>query len=374
MSRHITSFGLPPHVRAKLLAANFETKREILELSPLQLSSEAQLTPGEALEVLKTLREETKTSTAGTSTPQAASRKQGMSAFELLGRKKCEPTIFTYSQQLDALLGDGVQLGEVTEFCGVPGVGKTQLMMQLASSVQIPDSLTGAEGHAVYVDTEGSFIPDRQLQIAQALMDDTTAVFQQENEGKEISPLWGSRTAEDLLKNIHVFRIYQFAEQLAVVQTLPKFLQSHPQVKLLIIDSVAFHFRRGFEDLALRARLLTGMAQQLLSLAEKFNLAVVLTNQVTTKLDSGGFGGRLAPALGQSWAHACTHRIMMEWEGETRCAAILKSASRPMGRVPYVVNKRGIRDVEGMEVATQPNEQIHRKRRHDQMQEPSDRL
>jgi RAD51-like protein 2 len=44
------------------------------------------------------------------------------------------------------LLGGGIPLGEVTELCGIPGVGKTQFGMQLALDVQIPESLGGVMG------------------------------------------------------------------------------------------------------------------------------------------------------------------------------------------------------------------------------------
>lgn len=38
---------------------------------------------------------------------------------------------------------------------GTPGVGKTQLSMQLALDVQIPEVFSGAAGAAIYIDTEG---------------------------------------------------------------------------------------------------------------------------------------------------------------------------------------------------------------------------
>jgi len=56
----------------------------------------------------------------------------------------------------------------VTEFCGVPGVGKTQLGIQLAVDVQIPVVFGGVGGKAVYIDTEGSFGIDRVQDIASA--------------------------------------------------------------------------------------------------------------------------------------------------------------------------------------------------------------
>lgn len=67
---------------------------------------------------------------------------------------------------MDAMLGGGVKLGQLTEFCGVPGVGKTQLAMQLAVAVQLPGSFGGTAGECIYVDTEGSFTPERCQDIA----------------------------------------------------------------------------------------------------------------------------------------------------------------------------------------------------------------
>lgn len=46
------------------------------------------------------------------------------------------------------------------------------------------------------------------------------------------------------------------------------------QVKIVIVDSVTFHFRQDFDDMALRTRLLSGMALKLMKLAKEFSLAV----------------------------------------------------------------------------------------------------
>jgi RAD51-like protein 2 len=40
---------------------------------------------------------------------------------------------------------------------GVPGVGKTQLGMQLAINVQIPVKLGGVGGHAIYIDDKSQY-------------------------------------------------------------------------------------------------------------------------------------------------------------------------------------------------------------------------
>ncbi len=53
-----------------------------------------------------------------------------------------------------------------------------------------------------------------------------------------------------------------------------------PQVALVIVDSVTFHFRQDFDDMAGRARVLAGLAQQAAELAEAHDVAVVYMNQV----------------------------------------------------------------------------------------------
>lgn len=45
-----------------------------------------------------------------------------------------------------------------TELVGVPGIGKTQMAMQLSVTAQIPEVFGGNGGEAVYIDTEGSFM------------------------------------------------------------------------------------------------------------------------------------------------------------------------------------------------------------------------
>ncbi len=46
------------------------------------------------------------------------------------------------------------------------------------------------------------------------------------------------------------------------------------QVRLVVLDSVAFHFRSGFEDMAARTRVLAQLAQALICLAEAREVAV----------------------------------------------------------------------------------------------------
>jgi RAD51-like protein 2 len=272
----------------------------------------------------------------------AAGETDGRSALDLLRSKRSRRPIFTMNEALDAMLGGGVARGEVTEFCGVPGIGKTQLAIQLACDVQIPTCFDGVDGEAVYVDSEGSFVPHRAFEIAHGLASHLSSIALQSNssEHKEVA---SGVTAEAILGRIHCYRVYDYVEQMAVIKALPRFLAEHPRVRLLVVDSVAFHFRRDFDDMAMRARLLSSMAQELLGLAERFDLAVVLTNQVTTRLS--GASAQVVPALGVTWAHACTNRVMLLWEDGKRVARLVKSPSQRVQSVPYLVTPQGVRGV-----------------------------
>jgi RAD51-like protein 2 len=55
---------------------------------------------------------------------------------------------------------------------------------------------------------------------------------------------------------------------------LPAFLAQHPAIKLIVIDSVTFHFRQEYADMAARTRQLAQMAQQLMQLAGERDVAV----------------------------------------------------------------------------------------------------
>ena len=90
------------------------------------------------------------------------------SASEMLREEAEKLPIYTFCQELDDLLGGGVAVGEITELCGCPGIGKTQMCIQLCASTQIPVPFGGLDGAAVYVDTEGSFTAERAADIAEA--------------------------------------------------------------------------------------------------------------------------------------------------------------------------------------------------------------
>ncbi|KAF3771540.1 DNA repair RAD51-like protein 3 [Nymphaea thermarum] len=159
---------------------------------------------------------------------------------------------------------------------GVPGIGKTQLGIQLAINVQIPVKYGGLGGKAIYIDTEGSFMVERAQQIADACVNEIAygAAVQREH----FQPSEDRINANFFLANIFCFRVCSYTEQIAVVNNLDNFIASQDNIRIVIIDSITFHFRQHFEDLALRTRVLSSMVLKLMKVAKKYKLAVSLRN------------------------------------------------------------------------------------------------
>lgn len=104
---------------------------------------------------------------------------------------------------------------------------------------------------------------------------------------------------DSFMSNVHIYRITSQIELLALLNLLESRLDVDPSIRLIVLDSVAFHFRNA-GDMAQRARILNGMAQTLRRLASVFNVAIVLTNQMTTKMLKRPMGENavMVPALG----------------------------------------------------------------------------
>ncbi|XP_063152276.1 DNA repair protein RAD51 homolog 3 isoform X2 [Candoia aspera] len=296
--RDVGTFPLAPAWRAKLTAAGFQTAQEVLEVGPCQLSKEIGISKEDALEILKVIRRGRQSDGAKPSEEPETSRKY--TALELLEKEQTQGFIITFCSALDDILGGGVQLTKITEICGVPGVGKTQLCMQLVVDVQIPECFGGLAGEAVFIDTEGSFMVDRVVEIAEACIHHCRLIAEMHPEEDHQIAL-ETFSLENILSHIYYFRCHDYMELLAQIYLLPDFLSGHSKVQLIVIDGIAFPFRHDFEDLSLRTRLLNGLAQQLICIANDHTLAVVLTNHMTTRFEQSH--SSLVPALG--WQY-CT--------------------------------------------------------------------
>jgi len=206
--------------------------------------------------------------------------------LEFAEKRKEIVYISTGSVELNNLLGGkGMETKAITEAFGAYGSGKTQIGLTMAVCVQLPVEQGGAEGKAVYIDTEGTFRPERIKQIAEA---------------RGLNP-------ESVLKNILVARAFNSDHQILLVDKVAELIKNGEPVRLVVIDSLTAHFRAEFGgrgQLADRQQKLNRYLHNLMKMAEQFNLAVYVTNQVMSN-PAMMFGDPTTPIGGNIVGHAC---------------------------------------------------------------------
>lgn len=294
----------------------------------------------------------------------------GRSAYDLWRadqalREAQSVCIPTFCRELDDLLGGGVALGSLTELCGPPGVGKTQMSIQLAVAVQLPPAFGGPCGKCLYVDTEGSFVAGRFREVAAAAVAQVQHIAHQQQHETSPEELADLRrgverfTVQQILDSTVYYRVHQLVDVVALVHALPAMMASDPDIKLVLFDSIAFHFRSIVGgDYSLRSRLLFLTAQHLQRTCREFGIAVVCTNQMTTRMaeNSGAAAGGavdVVPALGDAWAHGVSTRLVLSVPPpssvpaapQQRRACLEKSPSRPRGECAFRITGKGIRGI-----------------------------
>ena len=233
--------------------------------------------------------------------------------------------ISTGSQELDALLGGGIETESVTEFFGEFRTGKTQIAHQLCVNVQLPKEQGGLEGNALYIDTEGTFRPERIIQMAEGLDLDH----------------------KKILKNIIFGRAYNSDHQILLIKEAANLIKEK-NIKLIIVDSLIGHFRSeyiGRGTLANRQQTINSHLHDLLRLADiNPELAVIVTNQVQSKPDVF-YGNPIQAAGGNIVAHGSTIRIYLrKGKGEQRVAKIVDAPHLAEGEAVFSITESGIGD------------------------------
>ena len=94
--------------------------------------------------------------------------KEFLTADLALEKRKSMLRCSTGSKALDELLLGGIETQTVTEFYGEFGSGKSQICHTLCATARQPIESGGMDSGVIYIDTEGTFRPERLEQIARA--------------------------------------------------------------------------------------------------------------------------------------------------------------------------------------------------------------
>ena len=201
----------------------------------------------------------------------------------------------TGNAALDTLIGGGLELRTITQFYGEPASGKSTLCLVAAVACL-------RAGHAVaWIDSEG-FSTERFRQIA-------------------------GEDTEKIAERFFLFEPIDFEHQGSMILEAEKVLKAH-KPGLLVIDSATALYRTDLEKGRDAMQALTRQMIHLLGYAKRYEIPVIITNQVymdTVKNTFYGLGGtalehiskvivRLekADTPGGRWARLVKHRSRPE--------------------------------------------------------------
>ena len=249
--------------------------------------------------------------------------KDFVSASELYKKRLSIGKITTGTECLDTLFEGGVETQALTEVYGEFGCGKTQFCHTMAVQVQKSKEEGGLEGGVLYMDSENTFRPERIVSIAKA---------------NGLDP-------EKALDNIIVARAYNSSHQQLILEEASRMITEN-NIKLIVSDSAVGLFRSeylGRGTLATRQQKLNRFVHLLVRLAETYNVASIMTNQVMSSPDQF-FGDPTKPVGGNVVAHTSTYRIYFKKSGKKRIARMVDSPHHPEQEVIFALGEDGVTD------------------------------
>ncbi|CAN6871755.1 unnamed protein product [Brassica oleracea] len=243
------------------------------------------------------------------------------SATQLHAQRQEIIQITSGSRELDKVLEGGIETGSITELYGEFRSGKTQLCHTLCVTCQLPMDQGGGEGKAMYIDAEGTFRPQRLLQIADRF----------------------GLNGADVLENVAYARAYNTDHQSRLLLEAAS-MMVETRFALMIVDSATALYRTDFSgrgELSARQMHLAKFLRSLQKLADEFGVAVVITNQVVAQVDGSALfaGPQFKPIGGNIMAHATTTRLAMrKGRGEERICKVISSPCLPEAEARFQIS------------------------------------
>ncbi len=265
-----------------------------------------------------------------------ARHEMGMGEFRSVSEMEINTKyITTGSKNFDGIMGGGIPTGYITEVFGAFKSGKTNLSHTLCVTTQLPSSHGGLGGSVLFIDTENTFSKAKIERIARRF---------------RIDP-------KEVLRNIYHARIYSSDHQIQMINAAELAIQTKG-AKLIIIDSLMALLRAEYIGIGLLARrqaVLNKIIHEISRLAETYNIAVMVTNQVATVM-KGTFSAQDAIG-GNIVAHGCQFRVQFKSKGFSmnssleRTATIVDAVDVPPESCNFFITDKGICDEEEPEFA-----------------------
>ncbi len=212
----------------------------------------------------------------------------------------------TGAEALDELLGGGLERRSLTQLYGEPGTGKSTICIIAA----VAALKSGKD--VIFFDTEG-FSVERFRQVAGA-------------------------NPEKLAENLYIYEPADFDRQGLMIAESETLLR-RGTVGLIVVDSATALYRTELGETRNAQRKLARQMIHLLGLAKKYDLPVLITNQVYMDVETGEFRGLGGTGL----LHLSKTIVRIEKRDGFRRAVLVKHRSLPEGTFfDFAITQEGI--------------------------------
>ena len=331
--------GVGPATADKLVDNGFESYQSIAVASPGEMSNTADIGESSASDIINAARE-------------AADVGGFETGATVLERREEIGKLSWQIDEVDDLLGGGIETQSITEVYGEFGSGKSQVTHQMAVNVQLSKENGGLEGGCIFVDSEDTFRPERIDDMVRGLDDEILA---DEMERREIEGTPNDEEAlEDLvdafLDQIHVAKAFNSNHQILLAEKAKELAGEHEEtewpIRIVCVDSLTAHFRAeyvGRGELAERQQKLNKHLHDLMRLGDLYNTAILVTNQVASNPDSY-FGDPTQAIGGNILGHASTFRIYLrKSKGDKRIVRLVDAPNLADGEAVMRVQNEGLK-------------------------------
>ncbi|WP_121820945.1 DNA repair and recombination protein RadA [Halostella salina] len=331
--------GVGPATAEKLKDAGFDSFQGLAVASPSELSNTADVGDSTAADIV-----------------QAAREAADVGGFEtgaaVLERREKIGKLSWQIDEVDELLGGGVETQSITEVYGEFGSGKSQVTHQLCVNVQLPKEHGGLGGAAMFIDSEDTFRPERIDDMVRGLSDEALEAFMEDREieGGPDDDEAMDDLIESVLDKIHVAKAFNSNHQMLLAEKAQELANETQDdeypIRLLCVDSLTAHFRAeyvGRGELAERQQKLNKHLHDLDKVGNLHNVAVLVTNQVASNPDSF-FGDPTQPIGGNILGHKSTFRIYLrKSKGDKRIVRLVDAPNLADGEAVMRVEDGGLK-------------------------------